>query len=101
MYYTAFARSIAAALPLRMRSPRLHLLVIALAAVLAAPAAVARPFADATQAGSEVRGLWVLRSSLASPSSVASMVDAAMRSGFNTLLVQVRGRGEAFYRSDL
>jgi len=101
MYYTAFARSFAAAQPLRMRSPRFHLLAIAVAAVLAAPAAVARPRADATQTGGEVRGLWVLRSSLASPASVASMVDTATRSGFNTLLVQVRGRGEAFYRSDL
>lgn len=29
------------------------------------------------------------------------MVDAAQASGFNTLIVQVRGRGDAYYQSDL
>jgi uncharacterized lipoprotein YddW (UPF0748 family) len=53
----------------------------------------ARPAAD------EVRGLWVLRSSLGSPQSIAAMVRAARDAGFNTLLVQVRGRGEAHYKS--
>src|SRR5512132_1029474 len=47
----------------------------------------------------EVRGLWVLRSSLASSQSIANLVRSARASGFNTLFVQVRGRGEAFYRS--
>jgi len=46
-----------------------------------------------------VRGLWVLRSSLASEKSVRQMVDTAKRAGFNTLLVQVRGRGDAYYNS--
>ncbi len=46
-----------------------------------------------------VRGLWVPRSALVSPESIAAMVRAAESGGFNTLLVQVRGRGEAFYRS--
>src|SRR5262245_32954747 len=47
------------------------------------------------------RGMWVLRTSLTSPSSIATMVDAAKAAGMNTLLVQVRGRGEAYYKSDL
>ncbi len=47
----------------------------------------------------EVRGLWVLRSSLTSASSITSLVRTARASGFNTLFVQVRGRGEAFYSS--
>jgi uncharacterized lipoprotein YddW (UPF0748 family) len=49
----------------------------------------------------EVRALWVLRSSLTSPASIASLVRTAREQGFNTLLVQVRGRGDAYYRTDL
>jgi uncharacterized lipoprotein YddW (UPF0748 family) len=50
-------------------------------------------------APADVRGLWVLRSSLTSPQRVLEMVRAARTSGFNTLFVQVRGRGEAYYSS--
>ena len=49
----------------------------------------------------EVRGLWVVRFSLATPASVQAVVDRASQAGFNTLVVQVRGRGDAFYESDL
>lgn len=49
----------------------------------------------------EIRALWVLRSSLASPTSIQSLVHAARTYGFNTLLVQVRGRGDAYYASAL
>ena len=49
----------------------------------------------------EVRALWVLRSSLTSPASIASLVRTAHDQGFNTLLVQVRGRGDAYYRSSI
>jgi hypothetical protein len=41
--------------------------------------------------------LWVLRSSLATPQSIATLVKSAREHGFNTLLVQVRGRGDAYY----
>lgn len=47
----------------------------------------------------EVRGLWVVRSTLESPERIEDMVAQAHQAGFNTLLVQVRGRGDAFYRS--
>jgi uncharacterized lipoprotein YddW (UPF0748 family) len=47
----------------------------------------------------EVRALWVTRSSLASPERVAAMVRSAAAGGFNTLLVQVRGRGDAYFAS--
>jgi uncharacterized lipoprotein YddW (UPF0748 family) len=47
----------------------------------------------------EVRGLWVVRTALVSPQSVDNAVDDAARAGFNTLFVQVRGRGDAFYPS--
>jgi len=45
----------------------------------------------------ETRALWVLRSSLATPQSIATLVTSARTHGFNTLLVQVRGRGDAYY----
>ena len=45
----------------------------------------------------EVRALWVLRTSLTSPESIAVLVRSAKEHGFNTLFVQVRGRGDAYY----
>ena len=52
-------------------------------------------------ARSDVRALWVVRTSLTSPASVATMVSAARDGGFNTLLVQVRGRADAYYLGGL
>jgi uncharacterized lipoprotein YddW (UPF0748 family) len=49
----------------------------------------------------EIRALWVTRASLTSPSSIAALVQTARDQGFNTLLVQVRGRADAYYASDL
>ena len=40
-----------------------------------------------------------MRTTLASPESIDRMVALAREHGFNTLIVQVRGRGDAFYRS--
>jgi uncharacterized lipoprotein YddW (UPF0748 family) len=71
-------------------------LITATAAIIAL-ALPAAPRARATD--DDVRGLWVLRSSLSSEKSVRQMVDTAKRAGFNTLLVQVRGRGDAYYTS--
>ncbi len=45
----------------------------------------------------QTRALWVTRTTLASPESITRMVAAAEAGGFNTLLVQVRGRGDAYY----
>src|ERR1700730_13109189 len=50
-------------------------------------------------ANSEVRALWVVRTTLTSPEKIRTMVQSAKDNGFNTLIVQVRGRGDAFYRS--
>jgi uncharacterized lipoprotein YddW (UPF0748 family) len=47
----------------------------------------------------EVRALWVVRTSLTSVPKIQAMVKAAKDNGFNTLIVQVRGRGDAYYRS--
>jgi uncharacterized lipoprotein YddW (UPF0748 family) len=49
----------------------------------------------------ELRGLWVVRTALVSPQSVDQAVDDAAEAGLNALFVQVRGRGDAFYRSAL
>lgn len=49
----------------------------------------------------ETRALWVLRSSLTTPAAIATLVRTAGQQGFNTLLVQVRGRGDAYYTSTL
>jgi uncharacterized lipoprotein YddW (UPF0748 family) len=49
----------------------------------------------------EVRALWVTRSSLTTPAAVTAMVQSAKAGGFNTLLVQVRGRGDAYFASRL
>ena len=48
-------------------------------------------------APAEVRALWVLRPSLASPEAIESVVRTAGEAGFNTLLVQVRARGDAMF----
>jgi uncharacterized lipoprotein YddW (UPF0748 family) len=48
---------------------------------------------------SEVRALWVVRTTLTSPEKIRTMVQAAKDNGFNTIIVQVRGRGDAYYRS--
>lgn len=47
----------------------------------------------------EVRALWVQRGTLASAASIIAAVDTAKSGGFNTLIVQVRGRGDAYYDS--
>jgi len=48
---------------------------------------------------SEVRALWVVRTTLTSPEKIRTMVQSAKQNGFNTLIVQVRGRGDSYYRS--
>lgn len=47
----------------------------------------------------EIRALWVVRTTLTSTEKIRKMVESAKSGGFNTLIVQVRGRGDAFYRS--
>jgi len=76
----------------------LRRLIVAVVAVLATlvPLHDARVRADA-----EVRALWVVRTSLSSPGAIDTMIKAASAGGFNTLLVQVRGRGDAYYAGGL
>ena len=41
--------------------------------------------------------MWVTRTTLTSPESIRQLVSAATAGGFNTLVVQVRGRGDSYY----
>lgn len=70
----------------------LTVLVCALAAIVTG---------RAVEPAEEVRGLWVVRHSLTSPPAVARLVADARRTGFTTLVVQVRGRGDAYFASSL
>jgi uncharacterized lipoprotein YddW (UPF0748 family) len=47
----------------------------------------------------EMRGMWVVRDSLASPRSVHQVIVTAKKYNINALFVQVRGRGDAWYDS--
>jgi uncharacterized lipoprotein YddW (UPF0748 family) len=49
----------------------------------------------------EVRGLWVVRFTMTSENAVRSMIERAEAAGVNTIIVQVRGRADAFYESSL
>ena len=61
----------------------------------------ARPHAAPEATPAEIRALWVLRTSLGTSDSIATLVRTARDHGFNTLLVQVRGRGDAYFTSGL
>ena len=53
----------------------------------------------AQKSSDEIRALWVQRGSLATPAGIIAAVDTAKAGKFNTLIVQVRGRGDAYYES--
>ena len=53
----------------------------------------------AQQPSREIRALWVQRGTLATARGIIAAVDIAKQGGFNTLIVQVRGRGDAYYES--
>jgi uncharacterized lipoprotein YddW (UPF0748 family) len=67
--------------------------IVAGAAALAA-ATLASPLLQARDA---VRALWVPRTSLTSPQALDALVASAEQSGLNTLVVQVRGLGDAYF----
>jgi uncharacterized lipoprotein YddW (UPF0748 family) len=67
----------------------------------AAPSAARRAGKTPAAAHEGIDYLWVLRGALNRPSSIDSVVARARRMGVRGLLVQVVGRGDAYYRSDL
>jgi uncharacterized lipoprotein YddW (UPF0748 family) len=71
-------------------------------AALAAAALVVLPArACAVGAGEETRAIWVVRHAITTPGRVDRVVSLARQVNANTLLVQVRGRGDAYYESNL
>lgn len=45
--------------------------------------------------------MWVVRTTLTSPDKIRQMINSAADNGFNTLIVQIRGRGDAYYKSQV
>ena len=73
----------------------------AICSLLAAAAVLFQLNHPQLHAADEIRALWVVRTTLTSPSAIDRMVKAARAGGFNTLLVQVRGRADAYYSDGL
>ncbi len=57
------------------------------------------PTSQSELPSNEVRALWVVRHTMNSPEAVRQMVARAKANGFTDLIVQVRGRGDAYYNS--
>ncbi len=85
---------------MRLERATVRLGCAALACALAWAAAVLSG-ASAAAPVREVRALWVARTTLVSPAAITRMIQAAKASGFNTLLVQIRARGDAYYSGGL
>lgn len=83
----------------RRRTRGLILALLALAAF--ALGTLVAPATRAASSATEIRALWVLRTSLASPQAIDTLVRTAHTYGFNTLIVQVRGRGDAYFAGGL
>jgi uncharacterized lipoprotein YddW (UPF0748 family) len=88
----------------RTTAHRPLLIAFALTLLLACSAtaqetAKASPVAPVPAKPGEVRALWVVRTTLTSPEKIRALVERARAARFNTLIVQVRGRGDAYYRS--
>lgn len=58
------------------------------------------PLAVGTAPAGEIRAMWIVRDSITSPQKVRNVIALAKKYGFNTLFVQVRGRGDAYYASN-
>ena len=83
-----------------MRRTKL-LIITALIFIASLPTINAYAIACLNLASEEVRGLWITRDFLASKEKILEFINAAEKYNFNTLFVQVRGRGEAFYHSKI
>jgi len=55
----------------------------------------------APPAGHETRAIWVVRHAVTTPGRVDRVIQIATEMNANTLLAQVRGRGDAFYKSEI
>lgn len=66
-----------------------------------APELTEPPTMDPLRTFDEVRAVWVVRFTMTSERAIRDMVADADRNGINTLIVQVRGRADAFYSSSI
>jgi len=81
-----------------LKRAALIFLATIVACAAAMPSAPAQAPAAVTPA-QEVRALWVVRTSITSPQAIAKLVADAKAARINTLIVQVRGRGDSYYQS--
>jgi uncharacterized lipoprotein YddW (UPF0748 family) len=56
---------------------------------------------SATEMQQEARAFWVVRNRITSPEKIRHIVDTAKEYNFNTLIVQIHGRGDAYYHSKI
>ena len=70
-------------------------------ACLAALATLGGNHMTMAQTRPEARAMWVVRYDLTSPEAVRHVIATAKKYNFNTLIVQVRGRGDAYYLNGL
>ncbi len=54
---------------------------------------------DAAEPGGEVRGVWITRFAYSSRAGLEAIIDRAAAAGMNAVFVQIRGEGDAYYRS--
>ncbi len=67
----------------------------------AAPAVDAvAPDVDAAEPRGEVRGVWITRFAYSSRAGLEAIIDRAAAANMNAVFVQIRGDGDAFYRSN-
>jgi uncharacterized lipoprotein YddW (UPF0748 family) len=57
------------------------------------------PSGDADVRPRELRGVWITRFAYTSQSSLEAIIDHAADAHFNAVFVQIRGEGDAYYRS--
>ena len=81
-------------------APVLVLLILT-AAAPNAPALQDAPSAARAEPTTEGRALWVNRFEYNSPADIAEIAARAALGNFNIIYFQVRGQGDAYYRSDL
>lgn len=54
---------------------------------------------DAAEASGEVRGVWITRFAYSTQTGLEAIIDRAAAANMNAVFVQIRGEGDAYYRS--
>lgn len=64
-------------------------------------AADAAPAPDAEGPAGELRGVWITRFAYSDRAGLEAIIDRAAAANFNAVFVQIRGNGDAYYRSSV